>query len=375
MEPLPDRLRVALLVAEAGWGGGEQQARELIHGLEARGHQCLVITRADSAFHEQIAFGRKRETVAFARSGRTPAAILRIRRSLMRFQPHVLHLNDSSATTLGAMAAYGLPIPVRVSARKVAFPVKSPLKYRLAADRIICVSECVRRRCEHDGLPPEMLEVVYDGVDPNRIMAGERERGRGLMGVAPDQPVLLCIANLNPGKGHTFLLQAMPRILKRHPRALLALCGAGPTEWKLMRQAVRRGIDESILWLGHRHDIPDLIQAADVFAMPSLNEGLCSTLIDAMFAGVPIVSTSAGGIPELLQRSDDTEPHAIMVEPANSGALAGAIIEQLESRRKARLMAERAREFALERFTADAMIEGTLAVYRSVPNEQLQRAA
>lgn len=142
-----------------------------------------------------------------------------------------------------------------------------------------------------------------------------------------------------------------------------------------MRQAVRLRIEDSIRWLGHRHDIPDLIQAADVFAMPSLNEGLCSTLIDAMFAGLPIVSTSAGGIPELLQRGDGAEPHAIMIEPANSGALAGAIIEQLESPRQARSMAKRARDFAFEKFTSNAMIEGTLAVYRSVTNHQLQRAA
>ena len=143
-----------------------------------------------------------------------------------------------------------------------------------------------------------MLDVVYDGVDPLRVDAGNRRRGRGLMGVSDDRPILLCIANLNPGKGHTYLLQAMPHILRASPPRAAR---------RLRRRTGRREVDEAsgtnsesispLLWLGHRHDIQDLIQAADLFAMPSLNEGLCSTLIDVMFAGVPIVSTSAGGHP------------------------------------------------------------------------------
>ena len=146
---------------------------------------------------------------------------------------------------------------------------------------------------------------------------------------------------------------------------VVALAGDGELRKALEQQAEQLGVRPNVRFLGFRNDVYDLIHAADVFVLPSHLEGLCSTLIDVMLAGRTIVTTTAGGIPELVGAdSPGGSPMAWMAPPRNPKALADAILRALASPEECAQMRQHARRRVHKRFTADCMVEGTLAVYR-----------
>jgi glycosyltransferase involved in cell wall biosynthesis len=241
--------------------------------------------------------------------------------------------------------------------------------------------------CLRDGIPEAMLRVVHDGVDPDRVRSGDRQRGRRSLGLTDEHVLLLTVAKLTEPKGHRFLLEALPLVIQRFPNVVAALAGDGELRESLEQQAERLGIQSHVRFLGYRHDVPDLIHAADLFVLPSLMEGLCSTLIDVMLAGRPMVTTAAGGIPDLVdsQATADRLPQRIppsppaplpqagegscgmvawTVPPRDPPALADAIVRALTSPDVCVAMQQRAQRRAEQYFTADCMVEATLAVYQ-----------
>jgi glycosyltransferase involved in cell wall biosynthesis len=221
----------------------------------------------------------------------------------------------------------------------------------------------VQQICAEAGLPLDRLPVVHDGVDPLRLQQGERIRGRTALGLGGQVPLLLTVAKLTDHKGHRFLLDALPAVLWRFPQTVLALAGDGPQMDALRSQARRLKLDRHVRFLGFRQDVPDLMAAADLLVVPSHLEGLCSSVIDAMFVGCPVVATRAGGLPDLLQAAAREEDAGWLVPPRDSAALATAVSESLSSPEKRRCVAARAKVRARRHFSAATMVERTISAY------------
>ena len=359
-------LSVVLVSTQREWYGGEEQAWLLARGLRGSGSKCSILARRDGAFSERMA-REGFEVATFSGNGRSLSALWQIRRHLVRIRPDVLHYNDPHAISSAGLASLGLGIPARIAARRVDFAVRFAARYRWLCDRVVCVSLEVARVCRESGIPPHLLRVVPDGVDPSRIRSGDRQRGRRALGLSKGQPLLLTVAKLTDHKGHKYLIEALPAVLKAHPQACAALVGDGGLSGELRAQAKRLGIDSHVRFLGYRDDVPDLIAAADLFVFPSHMEGLGSTLIDVMLAGRALVTTTAGGIPDLTGSDDPhAEPVAWTVPPRDPQALAEAILEALASPEKCAVFQERARRRAEQLFTAGRMIDATLRVYREL---------
>jgi len=366
-------LRVTIVSTARGRYGGEEQVRLLAHGLRERGHACSVLARAGDAFAACMAADGF-DTSEFPGRGFAPAGLLAIRRRLIQLRPDVLHLNDSPALTSAGMASLGLGIPLRVVSRRVDFALRWSLPYRRFCDRVLCVSHAVADICRDSGVPADRLRIVHDGCDPARVRSGVRSRGRLSLGLSEHETLLLTVAGLRDHKGHRFLLAALPGILAQRPNVVLALAGDGHLEQELRQQARELGIETRVHFLGYRNDAPDLIAACDLFVLPSHQEGLCSSLIDAMLASRPIVTTTAGGIPDLVgRRANDADADAVawLVPPGDSAALAEAVLDALQSPQQCARHEKNARERAERLFTAAAMVEATLDVYR----EALARTA
>lgn len=365
-------LRVVLVSTQRGWHGGEEQGRLLLQGLRSRGVECHVLARRGGPFGTRMS-QEGFPVYPFAGSGRGPMVWWGIRRRLRQLRPSVLHYNDPHAITAGGVPAWGLAVPARVASRRVDFPVRSTIRYRLLADCVLCVSQAVAQTCRRSGIPQRLLQVVYDGVDPSRIAAGNRGRGRAALEVGNDRTVLLVVAQLTDCKGHRYLLEAMPAIVRERADVLLALAGDGELTGWLRQLADRFGLQGHVKFLGFRHDVPDLIHAADLFVLPSYREGLCSTLIDVMLARRPIVTTTAGGIPEVVGDGVTEPSTAWLVPPQDSGALARAVLHVLAHRHEAAARCELAAKRAAQRFTAETMIDSTLQTYRRVLSQKGHR--
>lgn len=361
---LDSPLRIVLASSQRNWYGGEEQLLLLARGLRERGHHVHLAARDCGACASRMT-AEGFDVFTFSGNGRSPAALWQLRRSLRQLAPDVLHYNDAHAMTSAGLAAVGLHIPMRIAARRVDFPLRSARPYRWFCDRVVCVSRAVADICRDGGIPNNMLRVVHDGVDPARVRSGDRRRGRQSLQIGDDETLLLCVARMSDHKGHRFLLDALPPVLQKHPKLLVALAGDGDLRETLVEQSQRLGIASRMRFLGYRKDVPDLIHAADLFVLPSHMEGLCSTLIDVMLAGQTIVTTTAGGIPDLTGNDlPDAAPVAWTVPPRDPQALAAAILTALSSPDECAAMQQRARQRAERLFTADCMVKATLRVYR-----------
>lgn len=369
-----ERLSVAIVCTQPLWHGGEQQAALLAEGLRARGHQCRVLARRASRFAQGMT-QRGFAVVEFSGRGRTPLAIWRIRRTLANWRPNVLYYNDPHAITSAGLATLGLNTPARIAARRVDFPVKSATRYHNFCDQVVCVSHAVRDVCVGSGLEPALLSVVHDGVDPQQMRNGQRQRGRAVCEVNDGQDLLLTVARLTGHKGHRYFLEAMPAVLAKRPQAVWAIAGDGPLRGELEAQTRQLGLERSVRFLGHRDDVPDLLAAADRLIVPSHLEGLCSSIADAMFNHVPVVATRAGGIPDLLDaRGSASSPVGWLVPPKDPAALAEAVLTSLRFPNLTRQRACEAFLRAGAEFSADVMVDRTLEVFRRVLSVQRSRS-
>jgi glycosyltransferase involved in cell wall biosynthesis len=361
-------LTIAHVSTQRGWHGGEEQARLLCEGLRKRGHKNLIFARHDGRFAERMRADGF-DVLPLPGSGRGPAAIWRMRRAWKRLQPDVVHFHDPHALSGGGIAAWALGIPARIVARRVDFPIRSTWRYRHLVDRVIAVSSAVADIGRRSGVPSDKIRVVLDGVDPRRAQSGNRTRGRQSLGIADDTLLLLTVATLTDHKGHTYLLQAMPQVRAKlgSRSVVLALAGDGELREKLEADVAAAGLENAVRFLGFRSDIPDLLKAADLFVLPSHLEGLCSTLIDVMIARTPIVSTTAGGIPDLLGPLDGEPEVAQLVLPKDPAALSAAILTAITDLPALQPTIDLAEARALSRFTDEQMVEGTLDVYRELP--------
>lgn len=228
--------------------------------------------------------------------------------------------------------------------------------YRLVSRyvKLVAVSEDLKRFIvTQTGINASRVQVTYNGVDETLggFSCDNRQFKREL-GIPEGEQVVGVVGNLYPVKGHKYLLDAIPQVLKSCPNTTFILIGRGELEVSLQAQARDLGIETQVRFLGFRQDIPKFLAIMDVFAMPSLSEGLSIALLEAMAAGKPVVVTRVGGNPELVVDGVT----GLLVPPENSEGFAEALIKCLSGRRLAEQLGENGRKRLGESFTLSSMI-------------------
>lgn len=229
-------------------------------------------------------------------------------------------------------------------------------------DRIITLTDAEAAQHLAVGIGrPDQFVTIPSGVDLAEARAGAAAapQVRRALGIAGDAPLVGTVSRLVPVKGLIHLVAAMPEILRRCPRAHLALAGDGEERELLAAQAAALGVAERVHFLGFREDVPAVIGTLDLFVLPSLNEGLGKALVTAMGLGVPIVATRVGGVPEVVEDGRQ----GLLVPPADPAALAKAAIALLEDRAAAAAMGAAGRARA-ELFSTEVMLDRLAALYR-----------
>jgi glycosyltransferase involved in cell wall biosynthesis len=351
---------IVFLHGACAFGAVENYVCDLISGLREGKEQVVLLYPDDPALEPfralEGACVRVEALPPRTLVGSGPRAVSTLVRRLRELRPRVVHITDVWSTALVAARLAGSP-RVLITHHTPGLPRNDSFAGSLwlragwaTRPEVIYTSESDRRS---DGRQPS--HVIYYGIDLKRF------RG-ALPAIVAEGPIIGNVARLVPQKGHRFLLEAAPRIIELHPSARFVLVGEGPARAEIEMQARSAGIEEHVLLVGERTDIPAWLASFDVFALPSLFEGLCYAVIEAQAAGVPVVATPVGGVRETVI---DRET-GLVVPPEDPVALADAICWLLEHPDEARALSLEAGR-RVERFSKDRMVMETIALYGPGP--------
>jgi glycosyltransferase involved in cell wall biosynthesis len=236
---------------------------------------------------------------------------------------------------------------------------------RLADDVSGVCQFSARSLAERDGFVRTPVAVIDNGIDPDRYDTSSDRRALKLtLGLDPARRYVGCVARFHPVKDHATLVQAFAVAAASVPDVDLVLAGDGPLREALESLAAGLGIGPRVRFLGVRRDVPDLLQALDVFAMTSLSEAASLTVLEAMAAGLPVVVTDVGGNPELVRHGRD----GMLVCRADVSGTADALGMLLADPSRAESMGRSGRERVRIRFRLDDTIRNYSERYFAAAN-------
>ena len=368
---------VTHIIYALGTGGLENGLVNIINRTppERYRHAIICLTNAQE-FANRITVPDVRIVELHKKPGHDPAMYWRLWQALRQLAPAIVHSRNLAALetqTLGVI----MPGVKRVHGehgRDVHDIDGTNWKYRMLRKvlspmihRYIAVSRDLASWLSASiGISTDRIYQIYNGVDQNRFCPLQE----GATAVLPEgfvaaegSIVLGCVGRLVEVKNQGSLLEAMHILLQIRPQwrqdLRLVLVGDGPLKKRLQQRVMELGIGDLVWLAGDREDIPDLLQAMDIFVLPSLGEGISNTLLEAMATGLPVVATHVGGNPELIEHGYN----GYLVPVADSRALAEALKGLIESTEARQRMGENGLQKIRQRFDWDSTVAAYLGVY------------
>ncbi len=352
-------------------GGAEMLLRELCRGLLEKNFTVSVCYNTpgplvDSFREMKIPLWR------FSPNRRIdPALAFWLANVVKREQPEVVHTHLFKSDFHGRLAARlaGAPVVISTLHNNDVWARRFPLGHiygwtAQAVDALIAVTADVKRyHVKYTGVPAAKVHVIENGVDLSRFsMPSDASVGAAVrmeFGIAPNVPLFGIIGRLVPQKDHALFLRAATEILSQLPAARFLIVGDGELRQELEQQARALYLEQSVIFAGIRKDIPEILAALDVLVFSSKWEGLPVTLLEAMAAEKPVVSTAVDGVRDVMQ-------NGITGILCNSDAatLAMACVELANDPARRKVMGRAARKLATERYSIQSMIERTVALYK-----------
>jgi glycosyltransferase involved in cell wall biosynthesis len=306
-----------------------------------------------------------------------PSVVAQLVRELRARKIRILHTHRVRPDLIGRIAGRLAGVPVNVSTqhftgewdeRGRAFGRLVHFLYRLTlplTHRIVNISRGEMELLQGKGVPPTLMEVIYNGVDGEIFVPAEpADRGSGAPGAARP-PVVGCVAFLTPRKGIGTLIAAFRQVADRHPDARLKIAGDGGERPALQDQIDSLGLAANVTLLGSRSDIPRLMNEFDVFVLPSLWEPFGLVTAEAMACGKPVVATNVGGLPEIVEH----DVTGLLVPPGQVEPLANALSALLDSKALRVRLGAAGRQRYLDRFEARRMADRYQALYATLLQE------
>lgn len=331
-------MHVLVVIDGLGFGGAEMLLADLVRSLS------LVDVRVSVAYlrekHGSPAAARLREVgiepVGLEVGGLlSPRSLLKVRRHVAEVRPDVVHTQLGYSDMLGGLAAAATGIPVVSTIHLTRWDTSSrervklrlfDVTRRLTCSRVIVVSEATRAAYLRRGFGPRARVVTVHNCIAGRPEPGAGRAVREELGIGPDELVVGMVSVLRRGKGHDVAARAIQQVRERRPGTRLIVAGDGPARDEVQRSLEPLG--DAALLIGHRDDVMGLLDAYDLFLLPSEHEAFPTALLEAMAAGVPIVASAVGGVPEIVQ---DGVSGRLVESPVSSRSLAQAIGELLGS--------------------------------------------
>ncbi len=357
-------------------GGSERQAVQLIRRLSERGTYQVHLaslyeggplrTEVDrlnvgevriyplESFHDLNALTQLRRFASYLRQG----------------DIDIVHTHDFYSNVFGITAAALARVPVRLASRRETVGTRSPMQkrterviYRLA-DVIIANGQAVRDHLVEEGVRPQKIEIVYNGVDLARVAPSAKPRMELLrslnLPVKEERQFITIVANLRlKVKDHATFLRAAQQVHAVESRSAFVLAGEGEFLTPLRALAVELGIDKDTFFLGRCDRVADLLAVSDVCVLSSQAEGFSNAILEYMAAARPVVATDVGGARELVSEGEA----GYLVSAGDDKAMALRIISLLKDPKRALAMGAYGRTVVADRFSCDAQLARVEEIY------------
>jgi L-malate glycosyltransferase len=355
---------------ERTWRGGERQVFELATRLPQSEFRSVIAAPPKSPLIEKAAAAGLAVQPLAGRGEISPMLVYSLMQGVKRFNADIFHVHSShgliGAAIVRAITSHRMKV---IYSRRTDFRLKTTFlgisrkKYVLGTDIIVCVSEAIRQILLADGLTQDQVTTVYSGIDLTRFVPhSHREKIRTDLDVKPGQTVVGMVAALAPHKDPLNFVSAARIIADRFPEAVFWIVGTG-TMWDDVQALISSSsLDHRVRMLGFRSDIPELLSGMDIFCISSREEGLCTSILDAMAMELPVVATRAGGIPEAV----DHGKTGLLVSVQDPGQLASALGELIADAAKAKQFGAAGRNRVKEIFLIESTVRKTAEIYRAI---------
>ena len=366
-------LTIASAAVEEGWEvhaafPKTNQTTSLIQDLHKKGVDYHRLVIGEDTNTQGVA----KVIQPWQRVAETFALLIKVKPDLVMFELPSPHHCFTSIMLCGL-----LRIPTVVVFHLIAFELsfsQSKLKaYAWAKSRNqkwMTVSEYNRKLiCDIFQISPDKLLCIYNGIKINSTtinsthedMTRLRYQVRQELGLPETSKILLTVARLHPQKGYNYLIPAIPQIIQEFPDVKFVWVGDGEQREYLVNQLKEYGVEDYVMFLGYRPDVPRLLKSADLFVFPTYSEGLPFAILEAMASGLPIVSSDTSSIPEIIEN----KIHGLLFSTGDSCDLGETLCWAIRHPDQMEEMARNACQRVLD-FSEDKMIEETLTLLHSM---------
>lgn len=369
-------MKILQLISSEGKYGAETMLLCLVKSLALLGHESVIgVFRNSHCPHTEVAEAARLEGLKveiIPCDGKIDRrAVDVIRHCLQIHSIDLVHTHGYKANFYGYLAARGKGVPA-VATYHLDWPDRGlALRLYHLFDRLVvrrfgkiaAVSEAVARSLRRSGVPSAKIVTIDNGIDLSPF-AQARPILQEEISERPDALIGL-VGRLTPQKGCEYFLRAAQRVLIDFPRTLFVLVGEGPDRRKLEELVRDLNIAERVIFAGHREDMPGVYASLDILVLPSINEGLPMTLIEAMAAARPVIATPVGAIPKLII----PEQTGLLVNPRDPVGLAAALGRLISNPDLRHRLGRDGQAWVMRRFSAEAMAQQYAEIYQEVDAE------
>lgn len=375
--------RILYVITKANFGGAQRYVYDLATAARDKGYEVAVAYGAPGELADRL----KTERIAvFPIAGlerdislsKDISAFFSLARIIRSFRPDVVHLNSSKISGLGALVARLFCVPkIIFTAHAWAFNETRPLYQKIViallswltvilSTQTIVVGNAMRRQITHGPFVRKKVTVIPNGTQSYRLL----EKGEARAALTALHPALSVsdsandlwigtVAELHPVKGLLYAIEAIKILHENHPALRYLILGDGQMREALQKQITESGLEHTVFLLGHVQEAPLYGRAYDIFLLPSLSEAFGIALLEAGLAHLPVVATTVGGIPEIIQSGET----GLLVPPKNPGAIATAIESLLTNKLLRERLGDALQERVQKEFSIERLVRETFAEY------------
>ncbi|MFH0925170.1 MAG: glycosyltransferase [bacterium] len=354
--------------ASMGFGGQEKRIIVEMENIARDKFKSILATRPGSKI------GKRAENLGYKvyylkmRSSFDLSSVIKLISICKKEKVDIIHTHSSIDSWLGGFASKLYPRPWIIRTRHIGAKIGNRFVYTKLTDKIITVSKNVKDYLASEGISRDKIIAIPTGVDTDRFNPELYDtRVRTEFGINEKMFLIGIIAVLRNKKGHRYLIKAIEKLKKGYPCIRLLIVGEGPQEGNLKALIQEFNLEDTVIMTGNRQDIPQILKALDLFVLPSYEEALGTAIIEAQSMGKPVISTRAGGIPEIVKNGQT----GLLTEPEDVDDLSKSIEKVVKDSTLAKRLGLKARQYIIDNYSQKVMISRIEEFYKKMINTEI----